>query len=172
MWPHLRTPELDARLQLIAGYLLNKPYTSILDLNCGYAPLLKYVGYFNVYIGNDCDGEAIEHLRTNYPDGTWLHCDDADLKIDHLINCLLCLGFNHGNGEYQSSTIYETMLRLARDNKPQSIILGCHAGLDDPSVLAELNEVGYDTKFAWVVGPQKPTTKYAMRKIWILEWSS
>lgn len=171
MWSYLDSLELDARLQLIAGYLLSrKEVATIFDLNCGKAPLLRHLDVTSFfYFGNDINESYVDWLWKNYPSATWFHRPDHKVTAFD-IDCLVCLGIACGNGEFQSKTVYNTIVRFADSDKPPSIIILEHwAGFEDPP-LSRLAE--YEVKFAWELSPINPTIKYARRRIWILERQS
>lgn len=171
-WPHLELPDLDSRLQLIAGYLGSKSWVRrIVDLNCGLAPLLKYLGRDYYYVGNDRYEPFIKYLKERYPHLNWTLCTDDEVNPPHAIDCLMCIGYAEGDGEYQSKTIGQTILRLAESHLPPIIILGTWSGYENsygPSRIIPLLE-RYRVAFSWRIEPVTMTTKYAQRVIWFLE---
>jgi len=171
-WPHLELPELDSRLQLIAGYLGSKPWVrTIVDLNCGLAPLLGYLGRNYFYVGNDRFGSFIEHLKKEHPHLAWSLCTDDEVNPTHDIDCLMCMGYAEGDGEYQSETIGQTVLRLAESHLPPIIILDVWSGYEKdhgPARIIPLLE-RYKVAFSWRIEPVVMATQYARRTVWILE---
>ena len=52
MWEHLKDNQLDDRFKL-AVQAVNMKGKHVVDLNCGYGHLVKYLPKVKSYIGND-----------------------------------------------------------------------------------------------------------------------
>jgi hypothetical protein len=175
-WDYLREPELDGRLLVVAGYLAQRiAGKTIVDLNCGYAPLLKFLPRtFDGYAGNDTDPEAIAFLKETYPDGRWFDCRDDELPELDQVDVLLCLGYASGLNAQESSTLDQTVTELVHEHYPETIVLEIWTRCP---VLGEFNELvdwiveqGYEEVGMWWVRPwQQASGVYADRGVVFLE---
>jgi len=175
-WDYLRDAELDGRLLVVAGYLASRiGGKRILDVNCGYAPLLKFLPpSFERYIGNDTDTEAVAYLRETYPEGSWFECPDDELPDLEQVDVLLCLGYAAGLNPQESATLDQTIMQLVYEHYPEIIVLEIWTRcpvLDSFNDLVDwVVEQGYDEVGMWWVRPwQKPSGIYADRGVVLLE---
>jgi SAM-dependent methyltransferase len=175
-WEYLRDPELDGRLLVVAGYLTRWiTGKTILDLDCGYAPLLKFLPRtFNEYVGNDTDPEAIAFLKENYPVGKWFECRDDELPKLERVDVLLCLGYGAHLNRYESATLDETVMALVYEHYPEIIVLEVwtrYPLLNEFNDLVDwIAEQDYEEVGMWWVRPwQQASGIYADRGVVFLE---
>jgi len=175
-WDYLREPELDGRLLIAAGYLASRiGGKTILDLNCGYAPLFKFLPRsFGEYIGNDTDPEALAFLRKAHPEGRWLECRDDDLPFIAQLDVLLCLGYAAQLNEYESATLDQTVMELVYRYNPQVVVLEIWTRcpvLEAFNALVDwVVEQGYNEVGMWWVRPwQQASGIYSERGVVFLE---
>jgi len=176
VWDYLREPELDGRLLVAAGYLASRiEGKTILDLNCGYAPLLKFLPRtFRAYVGNEVDPEAMAFVRETYPGGRWLDCRDDELPELEAVDVLVCLGYAAGLNEYESPTLHETVMELVYKYYPGIVVLEVWTRcpvLDAFDDLVDwVVEQGYEEAGMWRVMPwQQASGVYAERGVVFLE---
>lgn len=127
-WEYLLTKELDARAMVIAGYLANKITGKvILDLNCGHAPLLRYLPKtYARYYGNDtlakrlptCDGAL------------FLPMTDEEMVTSDIgrVDVLVVMGmggYEITKEKLESPTLTRSILALIEKHKPEIVILEC-----------------------------------------------
>jgi len=125
-WEYLLTDEHDARAMLIAGYLAEKiAGKTIIDLDCGHAPLLKYLPKtYKRYYGNDT---LVERLPM-YPNGIFSSLSDADYvrgsfeSVDVLV-VMGMGGYELTHEKLESSTLTTSILSLVLEYKPEILIL-------------------------------------------------
>ena len=185
MWDQFNNPELQGRLQLIAGYLANKLHGKcILDLNCGTAPLLDWLPTDPVdwgwYHGNDTNQEFVERCREKGLRYTSFYAipDDKMIVVPSWatldLDILLCLGYAAHLNEHESSTLDRSLVKIVKECRPEIVIIEAWAGLPKEcnlgGVLAELARLGYAIAYSWFVKPTTETGLYQDRVIYILEW--
>lgn len=175
-WDYLREAELDGRLLVVAGYLTSRiEGKRILDVNCGYAPLLRFLPrVFDQYVGNDTDLEAIAFLKEAYPTERWLGCRDSELPKLKGVDVLVCLGYGARLNQYESATLDQTVMALVYQHYPGIVVLEVwtrYPLLDEFNELVDwIVEQGYDEVGMWWVRPwQKPSGIYADRGVVLLE---
>lgn len=176
-WEQFNLPELDGRLQLIAGYLASKVKGAwILDLNCGGAPLLRYLpGTYKIYIGNDTNLDALFPVKKLYVDGPkyqWLNCADDELPRLRKVDILLSLGYGARLNEHESATLDDSIIDLVGIYKPSIVIIDAWSRLPVRCGLEGLLDAlsdDYDLPFGWLLEPYIDTTPYSDRQIHILE---
>lgn len=144
-----------------------------MDINCGKAPLVKYLDDRFIYIGNDRHRPSIEYVCAAYPNGTWILSDDRDIWPTVHIDYLICMGYTLGP-DPESATVDKTVVSIAESHRPSSIILDCWAGFPPEhtpeAIIPRLIKMGYGVTYSWRLDAVNPTTRYASRKIWVLEW--
>jgi len=86
-----------ARQGLVADHIRPKPGERVLDLGCGSAAILPYLGEVD-YVGIDLNPEHIAQARATHGDrGTFHSGDFGSLPVDrkNTFDLVLCLGILH-----------------------------------------------------------------------------
>ena len=174
-WEQFDFAQLDGRLMLIAGYLANKiEGKRILDLNCGKAPLLRFLPQtWAQYIGTDTDEAQIEFCRQRYPGIFYVASDDCLPTISG-VDILLVLGYAALLNRQESQTLHLSIVNIATQYRPESVVIDAWFDLPDECQLSpvrwQLIEQGYSLAYHWVldtyIGQFVP---YQKRQIYILE---
>lgn len=127
-WEYLLTDEHDARAMLIAGYLANKIVgKTIVDLDCGHAPLLKYLPQtYKRYYGNDVLAERLP----KYPGALFLPIPDAEFVQNDFesVDVLVVMGmggYELTKEKLESSTLTASIIHMAQKYKPDILIIEC-----------------------------------------------
>lgn len=185
-WEQFELPELDGRLQLIAGYLANKLRgKDIVDLNCGTAPLLDWLHSYNIewgwYYGNDTNEDSILRCLEKDVWSTTFETVPDDGVIDRLRkNCidpdiLICLGYAARHHSLESATLDKSIVRIATEYKPPIIVLDAWLSIiyakrcKFSCLLENLTELGYKIAYNWEISAVDATSSYSRRRVVILE---
>lgn len=169
-------PHLDGRLLVVAGYLAQRIEGKvILDLNCGRAPLLRYLPRgFARYVGNDTTKGYIENCREAYPYGEWhLRADDELPELERL-DILLCLGYAARLNIFESQTLDITVRKLVTKHKPELVCLDVAVGIGvyGPfmAMVDWMTERGYKERSAWYIEPvRRDGLAFVRRRVSFLE---
>jgi hypothetical protein len=127
-WEYLLTNQHDARAMLIAGYLAEKiAGKTIVDLDCGHAPLLKYLPKtFKRYYGND----TLKERLPTYPGALFLPITDEEFvngdfeSVDVLV-VMGMGGYELTKEKLESSTLTASILSMTLKYKPEIVIIEC-----------------------------------------------
>jgi hypothetical protein len=180
VYSYLDKPDLDGRIQVIAGYLARHCRDKhIVDLNCGHAPILHYLPKkYGTYRGNDLDHECFKH---NHWRITFYHITDKEFAmalhdIDAPVDILLCLGMVDSRKsleELESETLPESVVQIARYHKPEIIVLETPSYYEDAySVMKDTYlELGdkYETVMDWTISPSTGRNIKNTRRVVALE---
>lgn len=178
-WKNLNTPELDHRLFLIAGYLLGKTEDkTILDLNCGAAPLYwKLFKDFEFYLATDKfpikdapkDRPRFKFKRMlDHTVSTYLRTKGESIDI------LLALGYAARQDIKESTTLPDTIIELCSTHTPEYVVLDAWDRLPGRCGLGQtmgmLTKQGYSIECSWLVRPKGTIFSVeAERQIYILK---
>jgi 2-polyprenyl-3-methyl-5-hydroxy-6-metoxy-1,4-benzoquinol methylase len=127
-WSHLLPKHSEYRSQLYWNVI--KDYIDendiVLDVNCGYSPLAKYmIDDVQKYIGFDKNIKSIEYLSNTYPKGEWRVSDYNNEYIEGITVLLLV-----GIGGYLNFDEY--MRNMVRINRPKIVFTETYFGkIDD-----------------------------------------
>lgn len=154
--------DLDYRLMFIAGLLSDKVQSrNIVDINCGKAPLLKYIR--PDYRFYDCNDLYVGVESIN-PRITFHNLSDEEfttllIRSTQPVDVLLALGLVDGRltgSPEESSTLIDSIIRLAEAKKPEHIILEISARWEQlyhilSNLKKDLRE--YKTVGEWIITP-------------------
>ena len=114
-WEYLYKSEPRAQklYEIIASYI--KDCRSVIDMNCGMAPLYPYLRGMK-YTGFDKNEAVIAQLKLDFPHGNWICCADKDFPTQEA-DLLLLLGLTDGKHPEDSPTQMTTFRRLAANCK-------------------------------------------------------
>jgi len=126
VWQYLLTGGMDSRIELVSEYLKDKVKDRVIvDLDCGHAPLLKYLpDTYKQYIGNDI--RDIFPAERNDKCIFYLKKDDELINILTKIDILVALGL--GGHEIskeprESKTCTQTLKRIISKLTPEIVVL-------------------------------------------------
>jgi len=178
-WEYLRTPELAGRLLLIAGWLGTRVAgATILDLNCGWAPLLPLLpDTWQRYVGNDICQQFIAEARRQSVRAELYVCADDDLPTLDRLDILVCLGYACGVSAAESESLERSIKRLVARYRPSAVVLEAWAQVAASSRLLDLVQTlqlgGYVVAGAWsLLTWPAVTTPQSLRVIFFLEVNS
>lgn len=125
-WSYLLTDELDFRVLPIAGYLARRVDNKIIvDLDCGHAPLLKYIPHtFEAYYGNDILYDRFPHVA-----GTQFYAmkDEEFVKTEFpRVDVLIVLGhggFEISKEQLESATLTQSIKTMVEKYSPEIIVI-------------------------------------------------
>ncbi len=174
-WDYLNTTALDARFLTAAGFLA--PSVSgkhLVELNCGTARLLRYLpATFARYTAND-----IHQRPDSRPPGLRffpIPDDELPAKLLHRpIDILMCFGLADGrkaDPEWESSTLSQTFLELAKSHEPALLLLEASCAYNRTTrvldrLLPKLD--GYQTLHDVEICSKLTDFKHASRRLVIL----
>lgn len=151
--------QFDGRIMLAAGFLASRvPGKIILDLNCGYAPILRYLPKtFASYLGNDLDLEAMAFCRANYERAQvqFVHWDDTAMR-DRTAEILLAFGYacnpdvphRPPHASRDSATLDDTIRRIVSRCQPEIVVLDQWLGVSE-GVRERFVTLQVDLKLSW-----------------------
>jgi len=182
-WEQFEKPELDGRIQLIAGYLANKiEGKTIVDLDCGTAPLLDWLpAEWHYYYGNDTNVDFVLRAKDKAMPrtGIWDIPDNEVLVDLHRLgitpDILLSLGYGARLNEHESQTLDETIKDIVHKHRPEIVIYEYWTGLLNweknglHSLFDVLKWHDYVDTYRWILHPAHPLIEYGERKIMIWE---
>lgn len=172
-----RTPEFDHRLFLISGYLQHFiPGKTILDLNCGQAPLYwKLRPEFNFYLATDKQRISIQNSRPLFQFRKIsdhlvpAYLEQKNIKVD----ILLVLGYDAYLNEFASVSLPETINTICAQQMPELVVFDAAdrlpARCDLGPTLGRLTQKGYTVECSWYVRPRgQAFSPDAERQIYIM----
>jgi len=130
-WPYLA--ETKDRGEKLLGILKKsidiKSVESVIDMNCGYAPLYealaKEKGDVLRYYGSDINPDLIKELKEKYPKAQWF--DMPDNQFCHVsmkkFDLFLLMGITGGTKEYESKTEAESAITIIKRIYPRYVVL-------------------------------------------------
>lgn len=129
-WGYLRQEEPRARLlyDRLGKYLSDEK--GVLDFNCGFAPLYKYLKDKN-YHGFDVNAECVLELKKKKKKGKWYLSDDSRFNVDlGKIEIFLYLGATDMKKSYDSKTEYSSALKLIKKYSPKIVVFEVGSRVD------------------------------------------
>ena len=158
--------DLDYRLMFISGLLHGKTEDKVIvDLNCGKAPLLKYLCNCD-YFCNDISSSVWRDVEENfyYNNNVRVYDLPVDRFVDLLIkkynvDILLALGLVDGRltgSKEESNTLIESIIRLAQEKQPEHIILEISARWEQLYHILHdlrLELTSYEEQGEWIITP-------------------
>lgn len=173
-WEYLHTRAFDARCLLIAGYLHDKVAGKhIVDLDCGHAPLVKYLPRtYASYYANDTH----QTPETGIEFEPITDVEAVERLTDRPIDILIGMGYAQGHlykHELESPTMRESVLKLAENKHPQIIVLETVTRYENSSgdlagLVSDLKGRGYQVEYCVLVNPQPVINEWSERIIYIL----
>ena len=177
-WEQMDLPEMSGRLMLVAGYLANRIHSAhIVDLNCGTAPLLGFLGpEWSRYYGNDTNEDFIVRCQEKSI-ATIFECVPDTEVLDRLNvhelspDILICLGYGARYHPLESPVVDDVIVSIVDEHQPYIVVLGLwmsiamlpRCGFNE--LLGKIGDRGYIIKGDWSIEANHPTTPYSRRRI-------
>jgi len=171
-WEYLLDNQLDFRVAAAIPYIYPLyRETHVFDLNCGHAPLLKYLPKLVQYAGNDI---LKERLPKNNKTSTFHAMTDEEVANDahSRIDVLCCFGiggYELTKESQESPTVTDSLIKIMDSKKPKLVVL--EAIEEFESILERIKEkTNYLTVQKIYMQAEKPEmlSRISKRLLWIL----
>lgn len=121
-WPYLKDTGFRGKVLYDTISPFIGDCRSVLDFNCGFAPLYPYLKGLN-YCGFDINGGCIDYLKETYPGGRWIQRNDKVFNVALEVDLLLYLGISDGTNKIDSPVQAESVIRLVKKYRPSVVVL-------------------------------------------------